>query len=305
MFLITTLLIAALVLAYQTNIKPAQANYACTRAILLGRAGKVQEAVNKYQQAINYNTPQGAYEIKHKLATFAIQFTEVQRQKNKDFDPSLSYYAIKKVNENIQKFPLDNIPYLYVGRMYILLIDKDGEKAGEQALAAINKALELNRKNPRIWYELGQAQLSLKRYQEAYESFKSAVEINPGLGISWWFLGAVAYQVENYEEAVANIERAIELGYSNYKNSINDLMRMVKIYEKVENYEKIVELYELAIQEESNNAQIYASLAVSYAKVGRYQEAIQSALKSAEIDPKFQEEAEKFINSLPKQELNY
>lgn len=304
-FLTIILLIVAFILVYVGNIKPAQANYACTRAILLGRTGDIQKTVDKYQQAINYNTPQGAYEIRHKLAGFTIQFTESQRQKNKEIDTSLLYYTIKKVSDNIEKFPLDTTPYLFIGRMYILLIDKDGEAAGEQALAAINKALDLNRKNPRIWYELGQAQLSLKRYQDSYNSFKTAVELNPQVGTSWWFLGTVAYQAGKYEEAVADIEKAIELKYSDYKNSIVDLMRMVKIYEKVGNYEKIVEVYELAIQEQPKNAQLYASLAVSYAKVGKYQDAVQAALKSAEIDPKFKAEAEKFINSLPKQELNY
>ncbi|MDP2946859.1 MAG: O-antigen ligase family protein, partial [Nanoarchaeota archaeon] len=59
-FLITFLLILAIILGYQTGIKPAQANFACTRAIIAGRDGNAQKAFDKYREALNYKNPQGA-----------------------------------------------------------------------------------------------------------------------------------------------------------------------------------------------------------------------------------------------------
>lgn len=304
-FLIAILLILAIILTYQTNIKPARANFACTRAILAGRGGNVQEAFNKYQEALNYKSPQGSYEIRHKLATFAIQVVEHQRANNKDFDPNLLYYSIKEVNKNIERFPLDTIPYLYVGRMYILLIDKEPELAGQQAEEAIYRAIELNPRNPRIWYELGQAQLSRKKYQESYESFKKALELNPDVAISYWFFGVTAYHIGNYQEAVDNIEMALELGYDEYQTTkytpgSSDLARLINIYEKVGNYEKIIEFYRLATKGDPQNPQLYASLAATYAKIGDYDNAAKAALKAAEIDPRYASEAERFIESLGK-----
>src|SRR4030043_215345 len=178
LFLISILLILVAFIVYQTNIKPARANFACTRAIIAGQGGNAQRAYDKYVEALNYNTPQGAYEIRHKLATFAIQVSESQRQKNGDFNPELLRYAIKETEKNIDKYPLDTTPYLYVGRMNILLINKDSG-AGNRAEEYIKKGIALNDKNPRIWYELGRAQMSEKKYQESYESFKKALELNP------------------------------------------------------------------------------------------------------------------------------
>jgi len=297
-FFVAILLILVTVLAYQTNIKPARANFACTRAIIAGRDGNAQKAFNKYKEALDYKTSQGSYEIRHKLATFVIQVVDSQRQKNKDFDSALVHYAIKEVEKNTQKYPMDTVPYLYIGRMYILLMDKEQE-AGANAEKFIGEAIKLNNKNPRIWYEMGQAQMSQSKYEEAYESFKIALELNPTVNLSWWFSGIVAAQIGNYNEAVSKIEKAIDLGYG-YKNSLTDMMRMINIYEKIENYPKIVELYELAIGEQPENPQLYASLAAAYARVGDYDKARETALKAAEIDPEFKEEAEKFINSLPK-----
>jgi O-antigen ligase/Tfp pilus assembly protein PilF len=299
LFLISILLILAAFIAYQTNIKPARANFACTRAIIAGQSGNAQRAYDKYVEALNYNAPQGAYEIRHKLAAFAIQVSESQRQKNGDFDPSLLKYAIKETEKNIEKYPLDTTPYLYVGRMHILLIGKDSE-AGKKAEEYINKAIDLNNKNPRIWYELGQAQMSEKKYQESYESFKKALELNPSVSLSWWFLGVVAFQAGHYDEAVYDVEKAIAMGYTQYKDSAADLMRLINIYEKAGNIPKVIEYYLLAIQEQPANPQFYASLAAAYAKSGDYNKAKEAALKAVEIDPKFKEEAEKFINSLPK-----
>ncbi|MDP2934447.1 MAG: O-antigen ligase family protein [bacterium] len=296
-FLITILLILAIILGYQTGIKPAQANFACTRAIIAGRDGNGQKALDKYREALNYKNPQGAYEIRHKLAAFVIQVVDSQRQKNKDFDPAILYYAISETEKNVEKYSLDTTPYLYIGRMYILLMSKE-PGAGDKAEQYIQKAIDLNPNNPRIWYEMGQAKLSNKKYQESYDSFKKALDLNPKVNLSWWFLSNVAFQLERYDEAVYDAEKAIELGYSGYQSSITDLMRLVTIYEKSGNYSKVLEYYIMAAEEQPQNPQIHASLAVAYAKMGYRDEAIKSALKAAELDPGFKDEADKFIQSL-------
>ena len=272
--------------------------------LLAGRAGDAPRHSIIIKKALDYNTPQGYYDIAHKLATFAIQVVDSQRQKNKNIDVNLMHYAIEKVKKNVEKFPYDTTPYLYISRMYILLIDAEPETAGKLAEEYINKALDVNRKNPRIWYELGQAQISLKKYEEAYNSFKEALDLNPQTDVSYWFLGMAAfetgrYQPSRYQEAVQLIEKAIAMGYANYRISVNDLMRMVYIYDKVGNYSKIIEIYKLAIAIQPNTPQLHASLATAYAKVGDYENAKKEALKSAEIDPKYKADAEKFINSLP------
>lgn len=293
------LLFLSLFLIFSVNIRAVKANYACTRGIVASSEG-AQKAFNYYKKAIDYNFPEGAYEIRHKLANFAIELTNAQMANNKGIDKNLLHYTISEVQKNIEKYPMDTTPYLYIGRMYILLIDDEPETAGNLAEEFIKKAISLNDKNPRNWYELGQAQMSQKKYQASFDSFKKALDLNPDVPLSSWFVGIGAYYLQNYEESVHYIEQAIAKGYSEYKTNIIDIMRMVSVYEKLKNYPKIRELYELAVTVKSNNAQLYASLAVAYAVTGDYVKARQAALKSAEIDPDFEADAEKFINSLPK-----
>jgi tetratricopeptide (TPR) repeat protein len=293
------LLFLSLILIFAVNIKSSKANYACTRGIISVKSS-AQESYNYYKKALDYNSSSGAYEIRHKFATFTIQVVNAQRENKKGIDVNLLHYAIKEVEKNIEKYPMDTTPYLYVGRMYILLIDQEPTTAGNLAEEFIKKAVNINDKNPRIWYELGQAQMSQQKYQESFNSFKQALDLNPNVGLSYWFVSIGAYYLQSYEEAAQYLDQAIAKGYSDYQNSITDIMRMVSIYEKVKNYQKVRELYELAVLEKPDNAQLYASLAAAYAATGDYVKAREAALKSAEIDPDFEADAEKFINSLPK-----
>ena len=309
--LIIVLIFLAAILIYKTNIEPARANYTSTRAILAGRAGNIQMAFNKYQEALNCKpvfkegkktlecktSPQGAYEIRHKLVTFVIQYNEALRKKGKELNQETLYYAIGEIRKNIEAHPSDYIPYLYLGRIYIILMAEEPESAGEQAEAAILSAIAINNKNPRGWYELGQAKLSQKKFDGAVEAFKKALELNPEVVISSWFLGMTYAQTGNIEEAIKYVDIAIEKGYT-YQNSINDIMRLVNLYNKVGDYYRVIDLYKEAVAEQPSNAQFYASLAATYKAVGDIENAILAARKAGEIDPSFEDESEAFINSL-------
>lgn len=291
------LIILAVILIYKTNIEPARANFACTRAILAGRAGNIQEAFDKYQQALSYKSPQGKYEIRHRLTTFVIQLNESMRRKGKKLNRKTLYFAIEETRKNIEVHPLDYIPYLYAGRIYILLIPEEPELAGPQAEAAIQGALAINDRNPRVWYELGQAKLSQLNFDGAIMAFTKALELNPDVKESNWFLGMTYGQAGDAEKAIKYLEKAIELKYS-YKNSITDIMRLIHLYSEVGDYYKVIELYKDAIEEQPGNAQSYASLAATYKTVGDIENAIWAAQKAEEIDPSFKDETDAFINSL-------
>ena len=307
--LTAVLIIVALVAAFQWNIKPAKANFASTRGILAGRSGNVNDAINYYRKALNYNTAQGAYEIRHKLVAFVVQVVEYQRGRGQTIDQtlfSILNYGIDEIEKNIEKYPQDTSPYLYLGRLYILLIEKDA-KYGDLAEASIQKAIDINNKNPRIWYELGQAQLSQKKYSEAYQSFKTALDLNPDVIVSHWFVGMAGYQLGNYIkdvqtiiDAVKEIEKALNAGYSEYKESLSDLNRLIEIYEKVKGYPRLVGFYKLAIDAQPSVARYHAGLAQTYAATGNYSGAREEAQKALELEPDLKDAIDKFINSLPK-----
>ena len=240
------LVVGAVILIYKTNIEPVMANYACTRAILLGRAGSSQKAFDKYQEALSYKTYQGKYEIRHRLATFSIQYNEILYKKGKEINRELIDYTIEEEKKTIKAHPQDYVPYMYLARNYILLIKEEPKWAGEKAKESIMNSLAINDRNPRVWYELGQAEFSQKKYNEANESFKKALELNPDVKESLWFLGISYSQLGNIEQALEYVEKAIEKGY-NYENSFSNIVRLINIYAKAGDYYKVIDLYKLSL----------------------------------------------------------
>lgn len=50
---------------------------------------------------------------------------------------------------------------------------------GEDAIASYDRAIELNSKIEKVWFNRGIALANLKRYQDAIASFNEALRINP------------------------------------------------------------------------------------------------------------------------------
>ncbi len=295
--LIIVLVILAIILIYKTNIEPAMANYTCTRAILAGRAGNSEIAFEKYKQALSYNTYQGKNETRQKLAIFIMQHSNALHKKGERANSEMSDFAIKEFENNIKQHPKDYILRLYLTRLFVLLIPEDSNYWGAKAEEQASKALEINNKNPRVWYEFGQAKLSQKKYDEAVEAFENALELNQEVDQSLWFLGIAYFKADKLDKAMEYVEKAIKKGY-NYKSSTSDITRLINLYGKAEKYDELIKYYKIGIELEPRNAQLYASLASAYAKIGDKKMAILYAEKAIELDPNLKKEAQEFINSL-------
>ncbi len=157
--------------------------------------------------------------------------------------------------------------------------------------------VEINPQYSDAYYNMGVAYAKKDQLDESIKSLQKALELNPNVRESNWFLGMAYAQADNVNEAVKYTNRAIELGYP-YKENLSDILRLINVYKEVGDYDKIIELYKLAIDEQPNNVQFYASLAATYKEAGDIENAILYAKKAVEIDPKFSSESEAFINSL-------
>jgi len=286
------LMIGAAFSIFYTNIRPAQANYATTRAIVATWAGKHDLAFEKFKKALSYNTF-GKYEIRHRYAQYILKYANPR-----DLDEKIEerlLVAAEAAKKNAEEFKQDYLPYLYMSRAYIILGRKSSKSSyNDLALENSLKALEISPTYVRTYYEVAQAYLNKKNYQEALKWFKKAVELNPEVGLSHWYLGITTIQMGNIEEGL----KIIENSNYNYKGNENDIARLLNVYIKLNNLEKITELYEALVKLKPKNPQYHASLATAYAKTGRIQEAIKEAQIAAALDPSFREEAEQFIKSI-------
>ncbi len=288
------LTIFASVLIYKTNILPAKANYATTRAIVRGWRSDFNGALAKYKEALSYDVP-GKYEYRHRFAQYLVGGGGPS-VKEKVVREAYEY-AITEVDKNIEENRIDYLPYLYGSRLNIVL-GKDDPKSpyNDRALDYSMKAFELSPTFIRTYFEIAQAYLNKKDYSKAIEFFQRASDLNPETGISHWYLGVAKIESGDLS-GVEELEKAL-VGENRHNPSEQDYLRILDIYIKTKDFVGVADVYEKLITYNPKNPQYYASLATAYVNLGRIDDAVEMARKAVQIDPSFEPDAREFLRIL-------
>ena len=292
-FVILTVLVAVLV--YKTNILPAKANYATTRAILRTWAGDFNGAFVKYQEALSYDVP-GKYDYRHRLAQYLVG---IGGPSIKEESVKKAYeYTLVEVKKNIEENPIDYLPYLYASRLNIVLGKDDPKSAhNDIALEYSMKALEISPTFVRTYYEIAQVYLNKKDYPKAIEYFQKAVDLNPDTGISHAYLGAAKIENGDLLGGAEDLKQAIT-SENPYSPREVDFQRLINAYLALNDHKQIAWVFEQLIILNPDNPQYYASLATTYATLGRIDDAVKMARRAVEIDASYESDAKIFLESL-------
>ncbi len=286
-------IVGAVYLAYQTNVRTAIANYATTRGIIAGYNNDFTAAVASYRDAVSFDG-NGRYEYRNQFAQFLLDYSNSNKITPEVADIFKEIIALEEKNaaENTE----DYLPELYLSRLNIILGKSDPNSPyNDEALKHSTKALSYSPTFVRTYYEVGQAYLNKKDYPKAEVAFQKAVDLNPDVGISYWYLGAVEMQAGETDKALVNMDEAIKKGYTLAEN---DYLNLANIYIKRNDFQHLVTVYEGLVKLVPNSPQYHASLAAAYASVGRIDDAIAQAHITAQIDPSFEADAKLFVQKL-------
>ncbi len=280
---------------YKTEVRPTEANYATTRAIVATWSDNHDEAIKKFKEALTYDTF-GKYEIRHRFAQYVIE-----HYSGGDIDDKISkelFWAIDETKKNIPEYPRDYLPYLYISRAYIIL-GRSNPKSPYNDLSLENsqKALEISPTFIRALYEEAQAYLNKKDYKAAAEVFKKTIELNPAVGVSWWYLGITQAESGDSKAGANSIKEAVARGYQ-FSNNEQDILRVLNLYIDGNDYATISGLYQDLINLKPKNPQYHASLAAALAKLGKIDEAVNEARAAVLLDKSFEHDASVFVKSL-------
>ena len=280
-------------LIYRTNILPSRANYTTTRAIVRGWDGDFEGAVEKYRKALSYDVP-GKYEFRHRFALYLLEYAG-----SRDITPQLAEvikFAIEEVGKNDEDNFIDYLPKLYLSRLNIIL-GKDDPKSqyNNEALKHAFGALKISPNFVRTYYEVAQAYLNKKDYGEAAKYFKMAVELNPKVGVSYWYWGVTEFEKGNIELAAEIVGKALD---NSYTLSEGDANRAVVVFARVNDFKRLVYVFQQLTALKPANPQYHASLAAAYANVGRIDDSVAEARAAVKADPSFEAEAKVFLKQL-------
>lgn len=319
LFLTGVLLAIAGFIIYQYNIKPAQANYATTRGIVVAAKGDYTQSLKYYKKALGFNAPAGQYEIRQRLAEFVVNKIGGMKlgtdEKTRKGALAAFQFTASELEKNIAQYPLDPSPYMYLMRVYTITSVKFDTPVvtTERIEDVIAKALEISPTRQQIYYEAAQIYLHREEYDKAISLFEKARDLEPSVAISYWYLGMGLSEGGRYKEAKDNVEKAIKMGYS-YTDDFDDIARASQIYVKLKDVAGLISYYEYTIkklsepegfdvknlkdEQKKNFAQIHASLASAYKAIGNFEKAKFYAKRAGEISEQFKPEAEAFIKAL-------
>ncbi|MBU1203316.1 O-antigen ligase family protein [Patescibacteria group bacterium] len=163
----------------------------------------------------------------------------------------------------------------------------------EKALEHLEKAKTFNNDHQYVVFLESRYLLSLQRIDEAENVLRDLIKQDDMLAEPHWLLGAVLFAKDDLSQAALFFEQAIDLGFELSKK--NNILFLIDIYAELEEYEKIVPLYELLIQREPDSADWYARLAAVYVAIGNEDKVVEYIYKAVEIDPSLVEEAKAFL----------
>jgi len=154
-------------------------------------------------------------------------------------------------------------------------------RQSEPDLAATQKALAANPRDPALHARLAQAQLGRRNYPQARRSADAALAIEPNNALASYVRARLHLLVGENIEALERLERALDRDHP--QENLLALLAGLKL--KSEDYAAAAELYELGAKGDPGGSRWLKSLAAVYLKSGDTAKLAPVLVKLAEADP--------------------
>jgi tetratricopeptide (TPR) repeat protein len=287
-------LVVATVVLVRVNVRPSMANYATTRGIVAGWQGQFVQAMDKYDEAVAYETF-GVYEYRQRMAQYLL---EVAPQLNEYPEPFVDalLFAVSEVEKNTRLNEQDYLPLLYLARLHVILGARDSQSEyNDIALQYTQRALDISPTFVRTYYEVAQAYLNKGDIASAYEWFAKAQQLNPEVGITYWYMGITRFQLGDPEGALELVKLAVQNGY---RLTQADTERLIGVYAQLGDLASIIGLLQRLVAENPENASYWSTLGTAYAQAGMVDEAVAAIRTAMDLDESIREEGEAVIERL-------
>ncbi|NER21505.1 MAG: tetratricopeptide repeat protein [Symploca sp. SIO1C2] len=222
--------------------------------------GKIEDAIARYNQAIEFNPDYDAAWYNRGVALYDLGKIE---EALASYDQAIEFnpdYEQAWNNRGIVLYSLGKI---------------------EEALASYDQAIEFNPTNDAAWNNRGVALQNLGKIEEALASYDQAIEFNPDYEQAWNNRGNALYNLGKIEEAIASYNQAIEFNPNNdaaWYNRVVALQNLGKIEEASASYDQAIEL-------KPNDEQAWNNQGLALYNLGKIEEAVASYDKAIELKP--------------------
>jgi len=149
----------------------------------------------------------------------------------------------------------------------------------EEALADLNRAVELDPSHAWAMAARGETYHLMECCEEALADFNRAVELDPGDAWAIGRRGQTYQEMERYGKALADLSRAVELG-QNWAIGVRG-----ETYRLMKRYEEALADFNRAVELDPGNPGHFTARGQTYQKMVRYGEALADLNRAVELDP--------------------
>ena len=196
--------------------------------------------------------------------------------------------AKELAKEAIALDPNYAFPYATLANAHMLDVwfkfSASSEESMKLAAQAVQKALALDDSDPRVYHALGNLYIMQRQYEKAIAAAERQIELSPSGVIAYQSMSAALSWSDRFSEAIPFAEQAIRL--DPYPSAVT-FRRLGSAYRGAGRYEEAITAYKKALQKNPDGIFTHIDLAITYVKLGRYEEARAEAKEVIRIHPKF------------------
>jgi tetratricopeptide (TPR) repeat protein len=178
-------------------------------------------------------------------------------------------------------------------------IDLINEDKYNEAIQALDKAIEINPRYPDAWHNRGNALYYQGEYGAAINAYDRAIEINPQYAEAWYNKGLAVQNLGDKNEAIKAFDKAIEINPQYAEAWYNKGLAAQNLGDKNE----AIKAFDMAIEINPQYAEAWCKKGIIYYNFGMYDESKEALDKAIEINPNYGEalkyKADAIISSEP------
>ncbi|MFH1890254.1 MAG: O-antigen ligase family protein [Candidatus Kuenenbacteria bacterium] len=257
-----------LYLGYVINVQAIQDNKKILYASAYARENEVKTAYDFYTQALDNNNNFTRFEIRREFAVFVRN----QAGSKPDYQASPMFdRAIQEMEKSIKEDPSEIRHYYNLSQLYLNSYKFDISRL-DKLIDMGPKMIELAPNRAHTYYQIGEAYILKKDYDNALLNFQKAVELNPKVIDTYINVYAVALlKADSLLEA--ETKSKMEEVEPEFFEQEKNLLRYLPMYRKTNRGDLLVQALEKLIRINPEKVEYVSSLAIYYAEIGENKKA--------------------------------